>query len=85
MTTNRTDNDIRAVLDRVYAAWAANDADALIAPYAAEATALLPGTDLPERAAIQANMKALFAGPLAGSRAAYEILIVLRGIAARGP
>ena len=73
MTTNSAQAAVRAVLERVYAAWAKNDADAFVAPYDEAATAILPGTFLPNRAAIHATMKALFAGPLAGSRAIYEI------------
>jgi uncharacterized protein (TIGR02246 family) len=73
MSTNTLDHVIRAVLDRIYAAWEANDADAFVAPYAANATALLPGSLLPDRAAIHATMKAVFAGPLGGSRAVYEV------------
>jgi uncharacterized protein (TIGR02246 family) len=63
---------VRAVLDRVYAAWAANDADAFVEPYAEEATAQLPGSSLPNRAAIHATMSAVFAADLKGSRAVHE-------------
>src|SRR5438270_10432425 len=60
---------VLAVLDRVYAAWAANDADAFVEPYAEHATAQLPGSYLPSRDAIRATMAAVFAGELKGSRA----------------
>jgi uncharacterized protein (TIGR02246 family) len=63
---------VRAVLDRVYAAWAANDADAFVEPYAEEATAQLPGASLPNRAAIHSTMTAVFAGELKGTRAVHE-------------
>jgi uncharacterized protein (TIGR02246 family) len=63
---------VRAVLDRVYAAWAANDADAFVEPYAEAATAQLPGSFLPNRDAIRATMAAVFAGELTGSRAQHE-------------
>jgi uncharacterized protein (TIGR02246 family) len=63
---------VRAVLDRVYAAWAANDADAFVEPYAEEATAQLPGSSLPDRATIHATMTAVFAGELKGTRAVHE-------------
>ena len=64
---------VRAVLDGVYAAWAANDADAFVASYSPHATAALPGTFLRDRAAIHATMKALFNGALKGSRAIHEV------------
>jgi uncharacterized protein (TIGR02246 family) len=74
-TTVRAANDgaVRAVLDRIYAAWAANDADAFVAPYADDATATLPGAYLPGKEAIRATMVAVFAGPLKGSTASYEV------------
>lgn len=64
---------VRAALDRVYAAWADNDADAFVAGYAEDATAALPGTYLPDEDAIRANMAQAFAGPLKGSSAVHEI------------
>jgi uncharacterized protein (TIGR02246 family) len=67
------DGAVRAVLDRIYAAWAANDADAFVAPYADDATATLPGAYLPGKEAIRATMAAVFAGPLKGSTASYEV------------
>jgi uncharacterized protein (TIGR02246 family) len=63
---------VRAVLDRVYAAWAANDPDAFVEPYAEDATAQLPGGSLPDRAAIRATMATVFAGELKGTRAVHE-------------
>ncbi len=67
------DRAVRAVLDGVYTAWAENDADAFVASYAADATALLPGSYLQNKDAIRAAMAAGFAGPLEGSRAVHEI------------
>jgi len=64
---------VAAVLDEVYAAWAAGDADAFVVPYAAPATAVLPGAYLPDRAAIQAAMLDAFAGPLRGSRGMHQV------------
>jgi uncharacterized protein (TIGR02246 family) len=68
-----TDRQVRAVLDEVYAAWADNDADAFVAPYAQTATAVLPGTYLPDRETIRATMAALFAGELAGSKGVHRV------------
>jgi uncharacterized protein (TIGR02246 family) len=72
-TSAHDENTVRAVLDEVYAAWAANDADAFVAGYAEDATAVLPGSHLPNREAIRATMAAVFAGPLEGSRAEHEV------------
>lgn len=67
------DGAVRAVLDHVYAAWAAGDADAFVALYAQDATAVLPGSHLRGRDTIRATMAAAFAGPLKGSRCADEV------------
>lgn len=64
---------VRAVLDQVYAAWAKNDADAFVAPYGEQATAILPGTYLRGREAVRATMAEVFAGPLKGSEAVHEV------------
>jgi uncharacterized protein (TIGR02246 family) len=64
---------IRSVLDGVYAAWAANDADRFVADYAEAATAQLPGSYLADREAVRACMEAVFAGPLRGTRAVHEV------------
>jgi uncharacterized protein (TIGR02246 family) len=67
------DRQVRVVLEEVYAAWEANDADAFVAPYAETATAILPGTYLPDRRAIRATMATLFAGQLNGSKGVHEV------------
>ena len=64
---------VREVLDAVYAAWAANDADAFVAPYAPDATAVHTGTVMPDRDAIRATMAASFAGPLRDSEGIHEV------------
>jgi uncharacterized protein (TIGR02246 family) len=64
---------VRAALEDVYNAWAANDADAFVASYSEDATAILPGSYLPSREAIRATMAALFAGALKGSRAIHDV------------
>jgi uncharacterized protein (TIGR02246 family) len=66
------DRAVRAVLDEVYKAWAENDPDAFVAPYAEGATALLPGTYLQNKNAIRATMADVFAGPLKGSKGIHE-------------
>ncbi len=67
------DSAVRAVLDTVYAGWAKNDADAFVASYAADATALLPGSYLQDKEAIRVTMAVAFAGPLKGSRGVHKI------------
>jgi uncharacterized protein (TIGR02246 family) len=61
------------VLDAVYAAWADNDADAFVAPYAADATAVHSGTVMEDRDAIRATMATVFDGPLKGSRGIHDV------------
>jgi uncharacterized protein (TIGR02246 family) len=64
---------VLAVLDAVYAAWADNDADAFVAPYARDATAVHTGTVMPNRDAVRATMAAGFAGALKGSAGIHEV------------
>src|SRR4030088_1614790 len=73
--------EVREVLNRVYSAWAENDAEAFVAPYAPTATALLPGIWLHDREEIHATMAAMFAGELKGSEGRHEIeqIRLLRG------
>lgn len=73
LTQPHSDREVRAVIDQVYQAWAENDADAFVVPYAQDATALLPGAYLAGREAIHASMKAAFAGPLLGSTPVHEV------------
>jgi uncharacterized protein (TIGR02246 family) len=64
---------VLAVLDAVYAAWANNDADAFVAPYARDATAVHTGTVMSNRDAVRATMAAGFAGALKGSEGIHEV------------
>ena len=77
MTSNATsaddDSAVAAVLDKVYAAWAAGDADAFVAPYAEHATAVLPGSYLQDKDAIRATMAGGFTGPLKNSRGVHQV------------
>jgi uncharacterized protein (TIGR02246 family) len=72
-TSVRDDSAVRAVLDEVYAAWAAGDADAFVAHYAQDASAVLPGSWLQGREAIRVAMAAAFAGPLKGSVGVHAV------------
>ncbi|GAA4979605.1 SgcJ/EcaC family oxidoreductase [Yinghuangia aomiensis] len=67
------ERQVRAVIDTVYAAWAANDADAFVTVYTPDATATLPGSFRNGREQIRAAMAAGFAGPLKGSTVRDEI------------
>jgi uncharacterized protein (TIGR02246 family) len=75
--TNRIPTDdetaVRSVLSDVYAAWADNDADAFVASYAPEATAVHSGAYMPDREAIRATMAAVFAAELKGSIGIHEV------------
>jgi uncharacterized protein (TIGR02246 family) len=77
MTSNATsaddDSAVAAVLDEVYAAWAAGDAEAFVAPYAEHATAVLPGSCLQDKDAIRSTMADGFTGPLKGSRGVHQV------------
>jgi uncharacterized protein (TIGR02246 family) len=55
---------IQAVLVDSYKAWEAGDADAMVADYTADATAILPGSLRDSREAIRVSMAAGFVGPL---------------------
>jgi uncharacterized protein (TIGR02246 family) len=61
------------VLNDLYAAWAANDADALAALYTEDGTSILPGAFRRNPADLRAAMAAAFAGPMKGSRAIDEV------------
>ena len=63
---------VRATFDQMYAAWAANDADAFVRPYTEDATVVMRGVIRSGRAAVREHMGAGFAGPLKGSRAVDE-------------
>jgi uncharacterized protein (TIGR02246 family) len=69
----RDEAAVRAVVDDVYAAWTANDADAFVADYADDAIATLPGAYLVGRDAVRQTMAAMFAGPVRGCRALHEV------------
>ncbi|WP_242889651.1 SgcJ/EcaC family oxidoreductase [Actinomadura litoris] len=58
---------IQAVLADSYEAWAAGDAEGMVANYTADATAIMPGSLRDSRAVIRQNMALGFAGPLKGS------------------
>jgi uncharacterized protein (TIGR02246 family) len=69
MTTTITETTpILDVLHRMYAAWAAADADAFAAEYVEDATVVLPGTFNQGRPAIRDFMVDSFAGRLKGTR-----------------
>ena len=55
---------IHDVLVRSYQAWAAGDADGMVADYTADATAIMTGSLRDGRDAIRENMALAFAGPL---------------------
>src|SRR6266545_3438114 len=63
---------VRDVLQRIYAAWQANDAEAFAACYLDDATVVLPGVFHRGRAAVREHMAEGFAGPLKGSQGIDE-------------
>jgi uncharacterized protein (TIGR02246 family) len=58
---------IEAVLADAYKAWDNNDADAFVANYTDDATAIMPGSFRDSREVIRGGMAQGFAGPLKGS------------------
>jgi len=73
LVSTQHENAVHAVLDNVYAAWADNDADAFVAPYATDAMAVHTGSVMENRNAIRATMGAMFDGPLKGSRGIHDV------------
>ncbi|WP_026343798.1 SgcJ/EcaC family oxidoreductase [Nocardia sp. BMG111209] len=69
MSNSRADDvaAIRAVLADSYLAWAAGDADGMVADYTEDATAIMTGSYRDSRDVIRQSMAAAFEGPLAGS------------------
>ena len=63
---------IEALFEEIYAAWADNDADAFVAPYRDDATVVMPGVYHRNKEEIRTSMAAGFEGPLKGSRAVDE-------------
>lgn len=66
MSENRSVDEaaIQAVLAASYKAWDAGDAEAMVADYTEDATAILPGSLRDSRAVIRDSMAAAFQGPL---------------------
>jgi uncharacterized protein (TIGR02246 family) len=70
-STTPSDADRQAVLDVLkhgYEAWEANDAEAFVAGYLADASVVQPGIYKKDREEIRTTMAAGFAGRLQGSR-----------------
>lgn len=65
-------SDVLDVLERMYAAWADNDADAFADLYVEDATVVMPGVFHQGRAAVREYMAAAFDGPFKGSRGVDE-------------
>lgn len=64
---------VRAVIDAASLAWSANDAAAFVEQYADDATAILPGIALRNRADIHTTMAAAFTAGLKGTRRIHQI------------
>lgn len=69
MSDSRAEDEaaIKAVLVDSYKAWDAGDADAMVANYTADATAIMTGSLREGRDVIRQNMALGFEGPLKGS------------------
>ena len=64
---------VHAVVEAVSGAWADNDVTAFVGRYAEDATAILPGVALRNRADIRTAMAAAFAAQLKGSRRVHQV------------
>lgn len=62
-----------AVFDGTSKAWADGDANAFTQWYAEDATVVLPGFYLRDRAEVRSNMGAAFGGPLMGSKRIHVV------------
>ncbi|WP_225847371.1 SgcJ/EcaC family oxidoreductase [Streptomyces sp. HPF1205] len=69
MSDSRTEDAaaIQAVLADSYKAWAAGDADGMVADYTADATAIMTGSLRDSREVIRESMALAFQGPLKGT------------------
>jgi uncharacterized protein (TIGR02246 family) len=69
MSNSRAEDEaaIQAVLVDSYEAWAAGDADGMVANYTPDATAIMTGSLRDSREVIRRNMAVAFDGPLKGS------------------
>ncbi|MGA4846725.1 SgcJ/EcaC family oxidoreductase [Streptomyces sp. G5(2025)] len=73
-TRTADETAIRKVLKGVYEAWNANDADAFVADYTDDASAILPGSYRKSREEIRESMQAGFSTFLKGSTTTDEVL-----------
>lgn len=71
--TQPDDRDVRTLLDEIYAAFAAGDAEKYAHSYAEDATVVMPGMWLHDRAELRSTMAQLFAGPLAGATGIFDV------------
>jgi uncharacterized protein (TIGR02246 family) len=69
MSNNRAEDEaaIQAVLIASYKAWEAGDAEAMVADYTVDATAIMPGSRRDGRDAVREAMASAFEGPLKGT------------------
>ncbi|MFI1767244.1 SgcJ/EcaC family oxidoreductase [Streptomyces sp. NPDC020800] len=78
MTANQThaadETAILTVLKGVYDAWDAHDADAFVADYTEDASAILPGSYRKSREEIRESMEAGFSSFLKGSTTTNKVL-----------
>lgn len=72
MSNDNPTESVLNVIQSIYDAWAANDADAFAALYTEDATVVQPGIHKKNNGDIRTTMAAGFAGPLKGSRVLDE-------------
>jgi len=72
MKNDNPTDQVTSVIQAVYDAWAAGDADAFAELYTVDATVVQPGVHKKDKGEIRTTMAAGFAGPLKGSRVLDE-------------
>ena len=78
MSNTRVEDEaaIQAVLASSYKAWEAGDADAMVADYTTDATAIMTGSLRDGREMIRQSMAQSFAGPLKGTSTSNKQLSI---------
>jgi uncharacterized protein (TIGR02246 family) len=78
MSNSHVDDEaaIQSVLDASYKAWAAGDAEGMVADYTRDATAIMPGSLRERREVIRESMALAFAGPLKDTSTSSEQLSI---------
>lgn len=67
------ESGVRALLDQIYTAMKANDAEAYVEGYAEQVSVAMPGAYFADRGTLREAMRGLFGGLLAGATGSYDV------------